>query len=121
MLEPHSGERRDDGFARAQTAAHDLVDQQAAAGDSANESLADDITQRLCETFANLFLFIAGKETEDAIHALAGVDGVQRGVNDVACLAGGEGDLGIGDAVSLMEFVDWAAELFARHPKLQRG
>ena len=65
-----------DGFLRAQVVAEDFGEQLPAATNLGRETLADYITQSIREANAQLLFFADGKEAEDTVDRLAGVDGV---------------------------------------------
>ena len=68
-----------------------------------DEALADDVPQGIGEALADELLLVLGEEAEDAVDGLAGIDGVQGGVDDVAGLGGGEGDL---HGLAVADFAD---------------
>ncbi len=73
-------------FTRAQAAAHDLSDEQAATTDFAEKPLAYDVTNCLGQTLTQLLLFVCAKHSKNTADSLSGVDGVKRGVDDMAGL-----------------------------------
>ena len=81
-----------DGFLRAQVVAEDFGEQLPAATNLGRETLADYITQSIREANAQLLFFADGKEAEDTVDRLAGVDGVQCAKNKVTGLRGHEND-----------------------------
>src|SRR5690242_14656038 len=78
------------GLASAQAAAHDFRHQQASALDLGDEALADNVTQGVGEAFPNLLGFVGGKESENTIDALSGIDRVQSAQDKVPGLRRGQ-------------------------------
>ncbi len=92
-----------DGFFRAQVVAENFGDQVPATTNLGRETLAHYITQSIREANAQLLFFADGKETENAVDRLAGVDRVQRAKNKVTRLRGHESDF---DGGAISHFAD---------------
>ena len=77
----------------AEIGTHDLQQRRAAAAHPRGQPLTDDPAQRVGQPDADLFLFLGFKHAHDTVDGLAGVDGVQRGQNQMAGFGGRHADL----------------------------
>ena len=66
-----------DGFFGAEVVTHRFNEWETAPADFGREPLADDPSQRVCQTVTHLFLLLGFKHAKNTINGLAGVDRVQ--------------------------------------------
>jgi hypothetical protein len=81
-----------DGFTGAEIVAQNFREQLPAATDLRREPLAHDVAQRIRKPDAELLLFAEGKESENTIDRLAGIDRVERAQHEMAGLSRHQGD-----------------------------
>ena len=109
-----------DVFARAQRGFQDFEDGDASlAAGLGKQALRDDEAESLGEAIANGVLLGHGKRPDDALDGLGGVNGVQRGHDQVAGLGGFQRDLD-GFAVAHLADQDDLGRLAQRGAQRQR-
>ena len=75
-----------DCFLGSQIVSHDFHEQLTTTAHFRRQALADDVTQDIRQTHAQLLLFAEREHAENTIDRLAGVDRVERAQNKVTCL-----------------------------------